>query len=183
LAAVDRAYRHRRLAEVPGVSLAVVKTHLGLAPMAWSTNRLDPDWYELERQGLVEHTERRARTLARPTSAGEARLHALRNAGELEALPESPQHRDWREARSAARERIGGFRDELRAALVEASGLLDAQPLADSDSWREARQRLQKACSRLGSAVYCLCEWAEPDDSEADIPPEAFWERRDYRRW
>jgi hypothetical protein len=35
-------------------------------------------------------------------------------------LPEAPQHRRWREARTAATERIAGFRCDLRSALDEA---------------------------------------------------------------
>jgi hypothetical protein len=66
-------------------------------------------------------------------------------------------------ARSAASEQIAGFRDELRAALADTADLLVIEPPADSDSWREAGERMQKACSRVGWAVYCLRQWAEPD--------------------
>jgi hypothetical protein len=182
LAAIDRAYRHRRRAENPGVRLASVKEHLGLAAGSASTRRLRPVWDGLHAASLIEPSEPRSQGLWRLTSAGVERLQAARQSGALE-LPESPQHRDWREARSTASEQIAGFRDELRAALADTADLLVIEPPADSASWREAGERLQKACSRVGWAVYCLRQWAEPDDSRADIAPDPYRGRRSYRRW
>jgi hypothetical protein len=106
----------------------------------------------------------------------------VRRSGELK-LPESPQHRDWREARSAADEQIASFRDELQTALADTADLLMIELPADSDSWRETGERLQRACSGVSWAVYCLSEWAEPDDSEADLAPDPYRGRRSHRRW
>jgi len=45
------------------------------------------------------------------TSRGQQRLDALR--GDIGALPESPQHQEWREARTAAGERIESLHNAL----------------------------------------------------------------------
>jgi DNA-binding PadR family transcriptional regulator len=182
LAAIDRAYRHRRRAENPGVRLASVKDHLGLASGSASTRRLRPVWDALHAAGLIEPSAPSSPRLWRLTSTGVERLQEARQGGELE-LPESPQHRDWREARSAASEQIAGFRDELRAALADTADLLVIESPTDSDSWRETGERLQTACSCVSWAVYCLSEWAEPDDSKADIAPDPYRGRRAFRRW
>jgi hypothetical protein len=73
--------------------------------------------------------------------------------------------------RATAHERIGEFREELQAVLADAAGLLDAHEPADSKSWLALRKRLDDACQHMESATYCLYEWAEPDDSRADIIP------------
>jgi DNA-binding PadR family transcriptional regulator len=182
LAAIARAYRHRRRRENPGVRLASVKEHLGLASGSASTRCLRPTWDSLHAAGLIELSEPRDQPLWRLTSAGVERLQDVRQSGEL-ALPESPQHRDWREARSAASEQTAGFRDELRAALADTADLILIEPPTDSDSWRETGERLQTACSRVSWAVYCLSEWAEPDDREADLAPDPYRGRRSHRRW
>jgi hypothetical protein len=182
LAAIDRAYRHRRRHGNPGVRLASVKEHLGLSRGSASTRRLRPAWDGLHAAGLIEPSAPRGQPLWKLTSAGVERLQTVRRSGEL-MLPESPQHRDWREARSAACEQIASFLHELRAALADTADQLVIEPPTDSDSWREAGDRLQRACSCVGWAVYCLSEWAEPDDSEADIAPDPYRGRRLYHRW
>jgi hypothetical protein len=182
LAAIDRASRHRRN-ERPGVLLSSVKQHLGLARHGGITRRLRPTWVALQTAGLIEKSRRQGLTLWGLTSAGVRRLQAAEQGGQLEALPESPQHRDWREARGAAVAHIDRLRDELRAALANTASLLDAQQPADSDAWYEVSRTLKKACCHLGSATHCLCEWPEPTDARADITPEEYRGRRDYRRW
>jgi hypothetical protein len=99
----------------------------------------------------------------------------LRRAGELVALPESPQHRRWREARAAANEKIGELRRNVRNELAGARALLSAAD-ASSEDWFTMNDALSRACSQLASATYCLREWDEPDDATADIEP-------DSRRW
>lgn len=54
-----------------------------------------------------------------------------------------------------------------RGVLEESAGALDAGGVR-SDVWFALAERLQSACWQLGSATYCLSEWAEPDDSRAD---------------
>lgn len=182
LAAIDRASRHRRRQENPGVLFATVKEHLGLAHGGWSTRRLRPVWDGLQAAGLIEQSRRHGSTLWGLTRTGAQRLKAAQQSGELEPLPESPQHRFWREARVAASDRINEFRGDLRSALDEATDLLDASDDARSDAWYEFSERLQVACRRLGSATYCLHEWLEPDDAEADIAPAGLGGRRQIWR-
>ena len=55
--------------------------------------------------------------------------------------------------------------------MADATGLLDAHESADSDAWEAIGRRLKEACKRMESASYCLLEWAEPDDSQADPTP------------
>jgi hypothetical protein len=47
--------------------------------------------------------------------------------------------------------------------------LLEAQARGESDAWFDVAERLRRAAWLVGSASYCLCEWAEPDDAQADI--------------
>jgi hypothetical protein len=181
LAAIERAERHRvkrddpdrykRRPDRPGVSLSTIKEHLGLAPGGWTTIQLRPTWDGLKQAGLIEHSRRSGFVVWRLTSAGQQQLKAARDAGDIGLLPESPQHRHWRGARSQARERIGEFREDLQAVLADAAGLLDAHKRPDSESWHALRKRLDDACQHMEVATYCLYEWAEPDDSCADIIP------------
>jgi hypothetical protein len=97
-------------------------------------------------------------------------------------LPESPQHRHWREARAAAERRIAGLRDDLRAALAE-GGILLADDGTDSEAWFVFGERFAEACKRLGSATYCLREWAEPSDDAADVDDDRRPGRRSTYSW
>lgn len=65
---------------------------------------------------------------------------------ELVTLPESPQHRLWRESREAASKRMVEFRAGLRQAIGEARVLLKDRD-ASSVAWFELAERLQDACS------------------------------------
>ena len=67
-----------------------------------------------------------------------------------------------------AGDRIDGFREALRASVTELGALLDAGQ-APSDARFEFGKRLSAECKRLGSATYCLSEWAEPDDARAAL--------------
>jgi hypothetical protein len=186
LAAIDRANRHRATPEEPGVVLATIKEHLGLNRGSWTTRRLQPQFEALQTAGLIEMVRRRSRDLWRITSTGQQRLGSARRAGETDALPEAPQHRKWREGRSAATERTPEFREELRGVLAEATGLLDApEQQISSATWFELGLRMQRATARLASATYCLNEWTEPDESNADIdePPYGQGNRRHPRSW
>jgi hypothetical protein len=117
------------------------------------------------------------------TDSGRKRLTAIRRAGTLERLPESPQHRVWREARTEAAERIGNFREQLRDTLNRATRMLDARDETESDTWRDLGEQLMYGCRRLASATYCLREWAEPDDANADTAEAGHGERRNIRLW
>jgi hypothetical protein len=194
LAAIERAELHRikhdddsalyrGKPDRPGVLLATIKEHLGLGRGGWSTIRLRPTWNELQTAGLIEQSRSNGLIVWKLTGAGQKQLDRARHAGDIGSLPESPQHRHWREARTIASERIGEFGEMLQALLGEAAGLLDAHDPADSDTWHALSQRLQRACNRLESASYCLHEWPEPDDSRPDNPPPGKAGRRGIRRF
>ena len=56
------------------------------------------------------------------SDAGRRRLARARRAGLGVALPESPQHRAWRAARTSAAQELERFRLGLRAQLEQAEG-------------------------------------------------------------
>jgi hypothetical protein len=182
LAAIERAERHQHH-DRRGVSRATIQEHLGLTPGSPTTRQLRPTWDALQTGGMVEEVRRQGIVMWALTDAGHTQLI---DRGEIGELPESPQHRCWREARSAACDRIDVLQDELRLALYEASELLDCGGgQGSSGTWYEFAQRLQHACRVVASATYCLREWDEPDDSHADIdtPPYSQGARRKIRGW
>jgi hypothetical protein len=157
LAAIDRAERHRGRAGVP---VWLVFEHLGIPRRS---RRVRTQLQSLARDGAIE--QRRAHGVDVFALAPNGRRR-LQGAG-LVNLPESPQHRAWRNARTLATQEIERFRASLGDALKEASALLDDTP--DSDVWFELAEELRAAARRLGSATYCLHEWMEPSDDRADI--------------
>jgi hypothetical protein len=178
LAAIERAERHgaRR-----GVPLALVKEHLGLPSGSWSSHQLRPQRDRLEATGLIEQFRTCGVLVWSLTDSGHRRLATVRRSRAIPLLPEAPQHRAWREARAAAGEHVDEFREELRRVLGDATGLLDADETASSDTWQAIGQRLKHACGRMESASYCLHEWQEPDDSRTDIAPQPLSRRRNIR--
>jgi transcriptional regulator with XRE-family HTH domain len=106
------------------------------------------------------------------TEAGQERLVAAKRAGCVLELPESPQHIAWREAHAVAQQRMAEFDQTLGQAALDTLALLDArragQPVG-SDEWFAMGERVQRACRRMGSAMHCVYEWAEPSDDKSDI--------------
>jgi hypothetical protein len=182
LAAIERAEGHQA-GNGPGVSHAAVVDHLGLRRSSHTGRRLRPTFEALKTAGLIDQPRRRGLKLWGLTSRGRKRLQAARRDGEVGPLPESPQHRAWREANSAADEHIEGLRKELRRTLEDVAIQLKPDREASSETWFDAGERLQRACNRLGSATYCLHEWSEPDDSRADIDEGQRPGRRNPARW
>lgn len=167
LAAVERAERHQQR-ERKGVLLSDIAHHLGFVHGSWTTRGLRPQLEALMAAGKMSRDRRHGIVVWGLTSAGSRRLARVRRAGKAGGLPEAPQHRAWRHARVAAGERIDGFHEQVRRAVDDAAALLDAA-YTGSDAWFAVAERLQSACWLLGSAVYCLREWQEPDDARADI--------------
>ncbi|HEX5853346.1 MAG TPA: hypothetical protein VFY36_09645 [Solirubrobacteraceae bacterium] len=161
LAAAKRARIHQGRPD-EGVSLARIKMHLGLPHNGWTTRQLQPQLERMEAAGLIVREWRHSRTSWSVTPQGRRRASPFRD------LPEAPQHRHWREARDLAAEHIDALRGDMQAALDEAGRLIYARSDADSDSWFEMSECLERAAWRVGSATYRLSEWAEPDDAKAD---------------
>jgi DNA-binding PadR family transcriptional regulator len=169
LAAIERAICHRGR-DLNAESLSAIKQHLGLPHNGWTTLQLRPNLEALETAGLIEQSRRDRTNYYGLTTDGHKRLDVVR--AEI-TLPEAPQHQRWREARTAAGERIAGFRGDLRGALDEAVRLLEADTEADSATWFDLSERLHQAGRRFASAIYCLREWPEPDDSRRDSDEDA----------
>jgi hypothetical protein len=163
LAAIERAERHTR----KRIPHWIIAEHLGFKHSSATTRRLRPRLEVLLTAGSLSNSREHGRVLWTLTRAGRERLRRAKRAGKVEQLPESPQHREWRRARSAAEQRIGGLREKVREALADAMALMDEET-GDSEAWVEASRQLKADCWNLGSATYCLREWAEPDDARAD---------------
>jgi hypothetical protein len=190
LAAVERSVRHHPKGS-PVVPAWEVYDHLGWSRRSGAARRVRALLDALEAAGSLERSRRHGVPLWALTNNGRRRLQRARRAGSVPELPESPQHRAWRDARASAAQEIERFRQVLRDCLEQGLVLLDADPSADSDVWFLLGRRLCPACSRLGSAVHCLREWPEPEDARADIDHGALPEagasyrvgRRNVRYW
>jgi hypothetical protein len=181
LAALERAELHGGRDE-PGVLYASVVAHLGLKMGPKTGWWMRPRFRAVEAAGLVRSWKRLGMIFYTATPKGRKLLNTARRSGALGVLPESPQHRVWRESRESAAESIGGFRGELRALLDEASSLLADEGTA-SEPWFVLGVDLQRACSRLAAATHCLHEWAEPDEASADVDDHPRRGRRNMRLW
>lgn len=173
LAAIDRAERHDPH-DRPGVPAWVLYEHLSISKRSGAARRVRARLDTLETAGSIARLRRHGVPTWTLTSTGRRRLARARRAGDVPALPESPQHREWREARALAAQEIGRFHLAAREDVDTATGLLDAlafkaSPAPLSDAWFELSERLERSLRRLGSAAHCLNEWPEPDDAHADI--------------
>jgi hypothetical protein len=168
LAAVERAQRHRAPSPMP-VAMWSILDHLALSARSAGARAVRGQLSALVARGDL----RRGRRSGIPTwtlsDAGQARLRQARDAGAALELPESPQHRAWRNAQTSAGQEIERFRGRLRERVHAAERLLAESPPARSDAWLELGEELQADCRRLASASHCLWEWPEPDDERADI--------------
>ncbi len=201
LAAVDRAERHRvPTVDPPGVPVWSVLEHLGTPRRSRRAREVRGRLDELVAAGSLERSHRHGVTVWSVTRAGRRRLSRARRAGRLEVLPESPQHRAWRDAQKLAGERVEGFRLDVLEELEHAGELLDAEMAVAagrvapevlggslSDAWLEMAERLERACRRLGSASYCLWDWREPEDTRADVddhrdPRDGVFDRKQRER-
>jgi hypothetical protein len=167
LAAIGRAERHQADRRSAAPAWAIFE-HLALPPRSAPARHVRARLDALRAAGMLDCARRHGVTTWALTSAGRRRVRRA-DAGELSALPESPQRRAWRNARTAAAQELERFQRQLRQRLERAAALLDADPAPHSDAWLELAEELQRACRRLASASHCLYEWAEPDDTRADI--------------
>ncbi len=167
LAALERAARHQAR-EDPAVPVWAILEHLAIPRRSGAARHVGSRLAAMHAAGLLERSRRHGAQTWALTSAGARRLRQARGAGGLAPLPESPQHRAWRIARTAAAHEIERFRDALEERLRRASLTLESQQTPHSDTWLELADELQRAGRRLASASYCLYEWAEPDDAHVD---------------
>ena len=168
LAAVERAQRHGGRAGAP-VSARSVLDHLALRPRSADARVVRGTMRDLAGKGALVRSRSHGLDVFSLTPAGRRRLCRERTAGTLEDLPESPQHRAWRNARACAALEIARFRASLSEALADGAQLLEAEPPPHSDEWLVLGERLRAAARRVGSAWHCLHEWPEPGDALADV--------------
>jgi len=171
LAAVDRAVRHQQKGTPRAVPAWAVYEHVDVSSRSRAGRCVRARLAALDGSALTRGKRHGVETWEL-AAAGRRRLSRLRAKGKLPGLPESPQHRAWREARTEAEQRIEGFRTALLEDVQRAHDLLGTphtpgRPL--SDVWFELGERLQQECRRLASATHCLGEWCEPDDARADV--------------
>lgn len=165
LAALSRAVAHR-----PGcrgaVPMGELLAHLDLAPRSAPAAVLRARLAALERAGVLARGRRGGATVWSLTSRGRG---PAADAAARARLPESPQHRAWRRARTTARLEIGRLRGRLQGSLREAEELLAAPVPAPSERWFELAERLRAEAWTVGSASHCLYEWREPGEDRADV--------------
>lgn len=190
LAAIDRAARHgegrslKRVGARKGakeriaVPIFFVARHLGYPPGTRIRRQLRKRLEEATEEGWLECLDSSDPTVWALTSKGRQALarHQGRVSAATRALPESPQHEAWREARHVAELQIAELRDQLRSALEECSAVAGKES-TESATWL----RLAEASRRLGGATYCLFEWQEPDDARVDIDERQ--ELKALRKW
>jgi hypothetical protein len=189
LAALQRAAAHRPAAE-GAVSMRELLAHLGAAPRSAAARAAGEALARLHAAGAVSCARRHGVPVWSLTASGHARLRRARAGGVLGGgpLPESPQHRAWRRAQTAAALEIDRFRAALRAALADAESALehDTREPVPSRVWFELSERLRRRAWLVGSASHCLYEWREPDDARADVDDDAGpagTGRRNIRLW
>jgi hypothetical protein len=168
LAAVERAGRHQAHG-TPAVPVWAVLDHLAVAPRSALARHVRARLGAMQTTGWLARSRRHGVPTWALTAVGRRRLRRAQRTGELPSLPESPQHRAWRHARTLAAQEIARFRQALRERLEHAALALEAEPPPPSDAWLELAEELQRGCRRLASASHCLYEWPEPDDARADI--------------
>jgi hypothetical protein len=165
LAAIERAARHQGSDEIDTVT---VTEHLGLDPDRRTARTIGRRLDGLRDDSELTRIEREHGEGWVLTSEGRKRLDEGYAAEKVGDLPESPQHRAWREARVQAAVRIEEFEGELGTILEEAGELLNRYGRPGSSEWFALSERLSPAAWRLGSATHCLLEWVEPDDDLRD---------------
>jgi hypothetical protein len=168
LAAIERAELHRGRDAAPVPAWGIFE-HLGVSQRSGPARQVRIRLDVMQAAGWIELSPRHGIQAWKLTGSGYRHLRRERRAGRVPPLPESPQHSAWRNAHTVAAHEIDRFRRSMRERLDEAVALLGADPLAESDAWFVLGERLHAECRRLGSATYCLLEWAEPDDAHADV--------------
>lgn len=167
LAALERAARHQAR-DTQAVPVWAILEHLAIPRRSGAARHVGARLAAMRAEGLVERSRRHGAVTWELTAAGAQRLRRARRGHGLPPLPESPQHRTWRVAHTAAGQEIERFRERLRELVDRAGLLLDAPARPRSDVWLELGDELHRACRLLASAGYCLDEWAEPGDARAD---------------
>lgn len=171
LAAIDRAERHRGRSE-SGAAIHVIASHLEMEWGSVASRRLRPRLARLtDELGWLERHWAHSRNYWTLTPTGRRQLAAALEDGIADELPESPQHRVWREARARAANRLDALHADLEAAIAKLEALAEASQPPSSEDWHAQVKPTTEAIKQLALASFCLHEWAEPDDAHADLNP------------
>jgi hypothetical protein len=163
LAAVARAER----VETRRVTVSEIAEHLGWRFSGKATLRLCPPLGRLVGSGLLDSTDpppRRSRAKEWNTTVT-GRRH-LESADPVE-LPESPQHRRWRQDRDVTAWAMDGVRAEARRVVDQASDLLTDRrvehPITEEEILRLTR-RFEAEMKAFALATWMCDGWPEPTD-------------------
>jgi hypothetical protein len=165
LAALHRAECHRGSQDAPDWA---VQAHLSISARSRKGREVKSRLPELAQAGYLETGRKYGIEQWSLSAKGRKRLSEVPEA--MASLPESPQHRKWRDARDAAEHNVEAFYLSFRDSVDAAADLLSEPmpPCPSSDAWLEVGGRLHRDCRRLASATYCLHECAEPPEDKAD---------------
>jgi DNA (cytosine-5)-methyltransferase 1 len=156
--------------------------HLDVPTRSGRARRVRVRLEALVEAGVLERCRRQGMEFWRFTPHGRQRLRDAYEAGRVPVLPESPQHRKWRDARVLAGQELERLCQELHHALGDTEGLLDANERAHSDAWFESTARLQRACnSSAGRRTVCT-SGLSPATSERTSTITATRTTRSWRR-
>jgi hypothetical protein len=164
LAALERAHCHAW--DPRWVGVGQIMEHLGLDFRSAAGRSVRLRFPGLQAAGLMEHERRKGRAMWTLTNAGRECLRRERQTGRVE-LPESPQHRRWRESRALAAEHIERVQDAFEDTLLDALALAPIRS-AHSDVWIALARRLERHALVVASVTHCLHEWPEPRDDERE---------------
>jgi hypothetical protein len=168
LAALDRGERHRGT-EAPGVPIWEILEHLDAPKRTKQDRATRAVLHELEASGAIKTERRRSVSLWVMTKKGAGWLRRARRAGKGPVLPESPQHRLWREAQEIAELEMSGLRQTLTSQLQHGQLLLsEPERHVSSDAWFDLSDRLERSAWMIGSASHCRWEWQEPNENQPD---------------
>jgi hypothetical protein len=171
LAAIERAQLHRTNEIHTAVPSWSILDHLEIGRRSAPARHVRSRIMALEATGALERMIQHGVPAWTLTAIGRRQLQRARKAGDGADLPESPQHRTWRIARTTAGQEIERLHSDVHDAVEAVVDLLDAPmpPGRPSDDWFEIADRLRRVCRTHGSAIYCLYEWTEPTDDSADV--------------
>jgi hypothetical protein len=172
LAAVARAER----IEKRRVAIREIAEHLGWRYSGRATTRLRPPLARMVASGLLVSADVPRRKIRwkewRTTEVGRRHLAA---AGPID-LPESPQHRRWRQDRDVALWAMDSVRADARQVIDRAYDLLwdrrVERPITEAEIWGITRD-FEEAMRTFGLAVQMCERWPEPTDETRGEDPDS----------
>jgi hypothetical protein len=174
LLAIGRARDHADPGDERRVHRKRIAEHLGFAHSSTTTKLLQPQLEAMEGEGLLEAVRSRGADYWRLTPKGSRRVGSLRKSKRSESLPESPQHREWRQAKEVAQAQLPEIMEDLHADLERGLELGNSSfhRFAGGDvslsDLRRLGVRLKTDFSLFATGLYCLFEWSEPSDAKRD---------------